>query len=72
MSVDSTKASADASIATGQVVTVTLMGPRAFPHVRNTDFAVYHVFLSGPVNEDIQVDVTSSDGTATGCDGGVQ
>ena len=71
VSVDSTKSSADASIATEKVVTVTLMGPRAFPHVRNTDFAVYHVFLSGPVNEDIQVDVTSSDGTATGCDGGV-
>ena len=70
-SVDSAKSSADATIATGQVVTVTLMGPRAFPHVRNTDFAVYHVFLSGPVNADIQVDVTSADGTATGCDGGV-
>ena len=47
------------------------MGPRSFPHVRNTDFAVYQVFLSGPVNADIQVDVATSDGTATGCDGGV-
>ena len=42
------------SIATEKVVTVTLMGPRAFPHVRNTDFAVYHVFLSGPVNADVR------------------
>ena len=71
VSVDSAKSSADASIASEKVVTVTLMGPRAFPHVRNTDFAVYHVFLSGPVNTDIQVDVTTADGTATGCDGGV-
>ena len=71
VSVNSSKSSTDASIATGQVVTVTLMGPRAFPHVRNTDFAVYQVFLSGPVDGDIQVDVTTADGTATGCDGGV-
>ena len=71
MSVDSAKSSADVTIATGDVVTVTLLGPRAFAHERNTDFAVYHVLLSGPVNADIQVDVATSDGTATGCDGGV-
>ena len=71
VSVDSTKSSADASIATGKVVTVTLMGPRSFPHVSSIDLAVYQVFLSGPVNADIQVDVKTSNGTATGCDGGV-
>ena len=71
VSVDSAKSSADASIATGEIVTVTLMGPRSFPHVSNIDFAVYHVFLSGPVNADIQVDVKTSDGTATGCDGSI-
>ena len=68
---DSTKSSADVTIATGEIVTVTLLGPRAFAHERNTDFAVYHVLLSGPVNADVQVDVATSDGTATGCDGGV-
>ena len=71
VSVDSAKSSADASIATGEIVTVTLMGPRSYPHVSNIDFAVYHVFLSGPVNADIQVDVKTSDGTATGCDGSI-
>ena len=71
VSVDSAKSSADASIATGEIVTVSLLGPRSFPHVSNIDFAVYQVFLSGPVNSDIQVDVKTSNGTATGCDGGV-
>ena len=68
VSVDTAKSSADATISNEQVVTVTLSGPRSFPHVRNTDLAVYHVFLSGPVNADVMVDVTTSDGTATGCD----
>ena len=67
VSVDSAKSSADASIASGQVVTVTLLGPRAFAHENSTDYAVYHVLLSGPVNADIQVDVATADGTATGC-----
>ena len=71
VSVDSTKSGADATIATGEIVTVTLLGPRAFAHEMNTDFAVYHVLLSGPVNADVQVDVATSEGTATGCDGGV-
>ena len=71
VSVDSAKSSVDVSIATEKVVTVTLMGPRAFSHLRDRDFAVYQVFLSGPVNADVQVDVTTSDGTATGCDGSV-
>ena len=71
VSLDSAKSGADATIATGATVTVTLLGPRAFAHERNTDFAVYHVLLSGPVNADIQVDVKTSNGTATGCDGGV-
>ena len=69
VSVDSAKSSADASIAAGDIVTVTLMGPRAFPHLKDGDSAVYHVILSGPVDADIQVDIATSDGTATGCDG---
>ena len=71
VSVDSAKSSADATIATGEIVTVTLSGPRSFAHVRNTDFAVYQVLLSGPVNADIMVDVATTDGTATGCDSSI-
>ena len=67
VSVDSAKSSADASIATGEIVTVTLLGPRAFAHVTSNNSAVYHVLLSGPVNADIQVDIATADGTATGC-----
>ena len=65
VSVDSAKASADASIATGDIVTVTLVGPRAY--YDGGDFAIYTVFLSGPVNADVMVDFATSDGTATGC-----
>ena len=65
VSVDSAKSSADASIATGEIVTVTLMGPRKFAYETEAHFAVYHVFLSGPVDTDIMVDVATSDGTAT-------
>ena len=74
VSVDSAKNSVDVTIATGEVVTVTLVGPRAFSHTTytgqpvNTDQAVYHVFISGPVNADVMVDIVTSDGTATGCD----
>ncbi len=74
VSVDSAKSSADASIAIAGVVTVTLVGPRAFSHTTytdqpvNTDQAVYHVFISGPVNADVRVDIATSNGTATGCD----
>ena len=72
VSLDSSRSSADATIAdAGEVVTVTLVGPRAYAHVRNTDFAVYHVFLSGPANADVQVDVSTADGTATGCDSAI-
>ena len=67
VSVDSSKSSADASIATGEMVTVTLLGPRAFANESRTDHAVYHVLLSGPVNADIQVDIATADGTANGC-----
>ena len=65
VSVDSAKSSADASIATGEIVTVTLVGPRAY--YDGGDFAIYTVFLSGPVNGDVMVDYTTTDGTATGC-----
>ena len=68
VSVDSAKSSADVTISNEEVVTVTLMGPRSFAHVRNDNYAIYHVFLSGPVNSDIQVDIATADGTATGCD----
>ena len=67
VSVDSAKSSADAGIATGEIVTVTLLGPRVFAHETRNDRAAYHVLLSGPVNADIQVDIATADGTATGC-----
>ena len=67
VSVDSAKSSADAGIATGEIVTVTLLGPRAFAHETKNDSVDYHVLLSGPVNADIQVDIATADGTATGC-----
>ena len=67
VSVDSAKSSADVSIATGEIVTVTLFGPRAFSFVESHHYASYQVFLSGPVNADIQLDIATSDGTATGC-----
>ena len=68
VSLDSAKSSADASIATGEIVTVTLMGPRTFAQTADGEFAIYQVFLSGPVNADVSVDFATADGTATGCD----